>query len=274
MNYFTVSWILACPIFRSLIFHKMVATGLCRRASKNGSGGAFATLREEMRAPLVRGREYSTTAMARRRIAKDESFTDYAELYQRAAAMVAERVADWALSGSDLRTWIAGQSWGSFGEAHPFAYASIGIGLLRPNGGQAVPAGLTAPSPAELQEPAVPPAGASPPQPGEVYNDFDFRDPSNPLSTICLFSYGEMVPSHHGLVFDAFIARAEELARRHRDLLNPEAAEEPLSIVRREWMWATSPDVAVVHVFFQTRVSNRGFQTLSDEGFKPRCMDR
>jgi hypothetical protein len=221
---------------------------------KEWQWGVVYTIRAEMHAPLVRGKEYSSMAMARRRISKDRPFTAYAELYQRAAAIVAARVADWTLSGSDLRTWIAGQSWGSFGEAHPFAYASIGIGLLLPHAGQAVPTGLNAASPAELLEPA-----ASPPQPGEVYNDFDFRDPSQQLSTICLFSFGEMVPSRHGLVFDPFIARAEELARRHRDLLSPESAGEPLSIVRREWMWATSPDVAVVHVLFETL--KRGFET-------------
>jgi len=219
---------------------------------KEWQWGVVYTVHGEMRAPLVRGREYSTMAMARRRIAKDQPFTAYAELYQRAAAIVAARAAGWARSGSDLRTWIAGQSWGSFGEALPFAYASIGIGLLLPHEGQAVPTGLNAPSPVELLEPAVPPAPVSPPQPGEVYNDFDFRDPAQPLSTICLFSYGEMVASHRGLAFDPFLARAEELAKRHRDLINPESAEEPLSIVRREWMWATSPDVAVVHVYFHT----------------------
>jgi hypothetical protein len=218
---------------------------------KEWQWGVVYTVRPEMRAPLIRGREYRTMAMRRRRIEKDQPPPTYTGLYQRAAAIVAARVADLAPQGSDLRNWIAGQSWGRFGEAHPFAYASIGIGLLLPNEGQAVPTGLNAPTPSELLEPALPPAVNSQ-QPEEVYNDFDFRDPASPLSTICLFSYGEMVPSHRGLTFESFVERAEGLARKHRDLLNPEAAEEPLSIVRREWMWATSPDVAVVHVYFQT----------------------
>jgi hypothetical protein len=206
---------------------------------KEWQWGVVYTVRGEMRAPLVRGQEYSTMAMARRRIPRDQPFTAYAGLYQRAAAIVAARAADWARSGSDLRTWIAGQSWGSFGEALPFAYASIGIGLLLPHEGQAVPASLIAPSPVELLEAAVPPAPVSPPQPGEVYNDFDFRDPSQPLTSICLFSFGEMVPSHCGLTFESFVERAEVLARRHRDLLNPEATGEPQRARTSRWCMST-----------------------------------
>lgn len=206
--------------------------------------GVVYTVHGDMRGSLERGREYSTMAMVRRRIARGEEFHDFAELYGRAARIAAARAAAWG-----GLSWIAKHGWGAFGEKVPFAYAAVRRGVLHPSEGQEVPAGLETPSASDLAQPNLPPRGAIA-QPGEVYNDFDFRDPAQPLSTICIFSYGEMVASHRRLPFEPFVERAERLAEAHRDLLDPGSAGKPLAIVRREWMWATNPDVAVVHVYF------------------------
>ncbi len=46
--------------------------------------------------------------------------------------------------------------------------------------------------------------------------------------------------------FDRFIHRAQNLARAH-------FGAGYLEIVKREWMWATNPDIAVVHIHFRDR---------------------
>ena len=214
--------------------------------------GVVYTVRSDMHAQLEQGREYFTMAMIRRRIGEGHNLGDYAELYRHASAVAESRSAELMRGHKSVRTWIAGQGWGSFGETRRFGYAAVRLGLLHPLEGQAVPEGLAAPSPGELGEDRVP-AAVDAAQPGEVYNAFDFRDPMQPLTTICLFSYGEIVPLHRGLTFEPFIERAEKLAKGYRDLIDAGAASQPLNIVRREWMWATSPDVAVVHIYFDTR---------------------
>jgi hypothetical protein len=50
------------------------------------------------------------------------------------------------------------------------------------------------------------------------------------------------------MTFDRFVERAGKLASAHTGAHSDAG---PLQIVRREWLWATNPDVAVVHVHFQ-----------------------
>jgi hypothetical protein len=83
----------------------------------------------------------------------------------------------------------------------------------------------------------------------EGYVDFmgedDRKDPS-----IAMFSYGEYVPTTVGLDYEPFIRRAEDRTRFSIRLSGKE--KRPLQIVRRQWFCATNPDIAVVHIYFQT----------------------
>jgi hypothetical protein len=85
----------------------------------------------------------------------------------------------------------------------------------------------------------------------EIYSDFEFRDSAAPGSNIVLFSYGEYVPSCEGIVYGAFLDRAEHRARVHGNIRMGGAQSGPLRVVKREWFCATSPDIAVVHVYFE-----------------------
>lgn len=212
---------------------------------KEWQRGVTYTVRPEMLAPLVPGREYNLLVSVRRTVPKDQEFTAYGDLYHRAAAIASGRAA----AGS--HAWIKGHGWASkeFG-AHRFVFAFLTLGLTA--GGEK-PVGLNPPTPEALMAPGHDPPGiftSKPIEPksiDETYTDFDHRDPDCAYPDIVLFSYGEYVPSAEGLDFEPYIARAETMAKFHRGLIE----EGPLDIVRREWMCATHPDLAVIHIYFR-----------------------
>src|SRR5204863_4233876 len=86
----------------------------------------------------------------------------------------------------------------------------------------------------------------------EVYSDGDVRNESD-TSGIFMFSYGEYVKTVEGIDYKPFIKRAEHLTRFHLRFLNSESASSAvaLNIVRREWFYATNPDIAVIHIYVQ-----------------------
>jgi hypothetical protein len=213
---------------------------------KEWQWGVIYTVRPELLSPLKRGREYRIMAVTRRRVGKDEEFTAYKELYRRAAWMAYARIAELTCAddGEPLHTWVISQSWGCFGKAHRFAAAGVGLGVTFPNTGESLPQGLSPPDPTNLMSPSGAPGVSDPRRLDEIYNEFDVRELPCAHSDIFLFSYGEYVPDHRGMAFDPFVERAEKLAKAH-------SGADPLRIVRREWMWATNPDVAVVHVYMQ-----------------------
>ena len=219
---------------------------------KEWQWGVIYTVRPELSAPLMRGREYRIAASVRRGVVKDQDFSAYGELYQRAAWMASARIADLTCAdeGEPLHTWTMQHGWGCFGEAFRFAAASVTLGVICPKEGESKPQGVAPAVPAELMSPGGSVGVADPRRLDEIYNEFDLRELPCAHSDIFLFSYGEYVPTHRGIPFDPFVERAERLAKRHMDRLRgPESG--PLQIVRREWLWATNPDVAVVHVYFQ-----------------------
>jgi len=229
-------------------FSQPGSDGALPEGFKEWHWGVIYTVRPELLAPLARGREYRIVASVRRRVAKDEDFSAYEELYQRAAWAARARIADLTCvdEGEPLHTWVISQSWGCFGEEHRFAAAGIGLGVVFPNAGGPRPEGLIAPDAAELMSPGPLPGVVEPRQIDEIYNEFDVRELPYAHSDIFLFSYGEYVPDHRGMRFDRFVERAEKLAQAH-------AGAEPLRILKREWMWATNPDVAVVHIHTQVQ---------------------
>jgi len=234
-------------------FSEPGSDGALPEGFKEWQWGVIYTVRPELLSPLVRGREYRIMAVTRRRvaktIAKDQEFTAYEELYRHAAWAARARMAEvtCADEGEPLHTWITSQSWGCFGETHRFAAAGVGLGLIFTNPGESPPQGVNPPDSAELMSPGPLPSVADPRQIDEIYNEFDVRELPCAHSDIFLFSYGEYVPDHRGMTFDRFIESAEKLAKAHSWV---HAVADPLPIVKREWMWATNPDVAVVHLYF------------------------
>ncbi len=85
----------------------------------------------------------------------------------------------------------------------------------------------------------------------EIYTDTDIRDESD-TTGVFLFSYGEYVETIEGINYGPFIKRAEALTRFHLKSINRGSSDEPsLKVIRREWLHATNPDIAVVHIYVQ-----------------------
>jgi hypothetical protein len=82
----------------------------------------------------------------------------------------------------------------------------------------------------------------------EIYIDFDHREPGGANRDMFLFSYGERMHSCDEIDFKPIVERAEQRARLHAEGLE--------NIVRREWMCATHPDIAVVHIYFRVPTSS------------------
>lgn len=213
--------------------------------------GVTYTVRPELLAPLVPGRQYRINANVRRRVTQGQEFTAYAELYRRASSIISARAAEFAPT---VHKWVMMHAWGQFRE---FVFAVITLGVICPQEGNSLPHGQNAPLPEELTAPGgairdmLVSDDASPRRLHEIYSDFDYRDAAKEKSDIAIFSYGEYVPSSKDLDFAPFVERAEHRARLHRDLLYPQSAGNPLTIVRRDWLCATNPDIAVVHIFFK-----------------------
>ena len=86
----------------------------------------------------------------------------------------------------------------------------------------------------------------------EIYNEFDFADPSIRNTDPITVSYGEAIPgSDLSLDFAPFVNRAETVARSYHTLLQGlgEASAQPFRIQRREWFLA-SQSFVTIHICF------------------------
>ena len=196
--------------------------------------GVTYTVRPEILVPLIPGREYTSVVSVRRKVPKDQEFTAYGDLYHRATAIASRPDA-----------WIKDHAWSNkeFG-AYQFVFVILVMG--RKAGGEKPP-GEPPPTPEALTKPRLVTSPIEPKTIDETYTDFDQRDPDCAHPDIVLFSYGEYVPSAEGLDFAPYIERAEKMAQFHADLTGLGS----IAIVRREWMRATHPDLAVIHVYFR-----------------------
>lgn len=216
-------------------------------------------MRPEVLVPLLPGREYRIMAIVRRKIARGAEFTAYGDLYRRATAIADARIGGLIHPGF-LRSWILCHGWRriDIGAANDLLIVFVARGVVCRQENVECPHGEAAPTVEELRSPggatmeqlASPDAATR--RADEIYNEFDHRDASSAHSDMVMFSYGEYVPSCEGLDYGPVVERAERLAKFHHGLLNgPRPKSDSLHIVRREWMCATHPDLAVVHVHFR-----------------------
>ena len=220
--------------------------------------GVTYTVRPEMLFPLVCGREYRLTASVRRKTAKGEPFTAYADLYQRASAIADARIAELicADEAAALHRWIVWHGWRSLEAGpHQLLFAFLTIGLVWTKEGDPKPRGENAPTPAEL----VAPGGATleelqrvaSQRSDEIYIDFDHRDLACANPDIVMFSYGEYSPACERINFEPFVQGAENRARFHYELFKAQCSKDTFRIVRREWLRLTDPYFAVVNVYYE-----------------------
>ena len=148
--------------------------------------------------------------------------------------------------------------WRCFGDTKNIATAFITMALSCPGQDGPIAPGEDAPTAEELTSPG----GATletltrcaPQRADELYNEFDFTDPSGTNSDPVILSDGESVPACEAINFQPFVQRAEKLAGFYCDLfqaLTGASKAEALKIIRREWYCVTNPSLVTVHIHFQ-----------------------
>jgi len=87
----------------------------------------------------------------------------------------------------------------------------------------------------------------------ELYNEFDFTEPSTPESDPITLSYGERVSISAAVDFEPFVHRAEQRAETYHAFLKDlgEARSTAFRIIHREWFLANN-DFVTVHVCFDS----------------------
>jgi hypothetical protein len=164
--------------------------------------GVTYTVRPEILMPLHRGQEYRINVTVRRKIAKDEEFTAYGDLYRRCTEILRARSATLTScnQGDPLHTWVQWHAWwcGAVADKYPtagdykVACASVTVGLAHPKMGEPRPRGQCTPELAELVKPcremADQPASERglAKQPDETHIVFDFNDPASASTDITL----------------------------------------------------------------------------------------
>ena len=213
--------------------------------------GISYTVRPELLSTLVAGQEYRIIVSVLRKVSDAETFSGYKELYHRSTAIAharADRLA--GPGGGHLpHKRILTQGWFRHGTTNLVrAFITLGVTYLTETAAKAE--GEVPPSAEQL----VQPGGMTPDNTTvtaahkhfhEAYVEADISDGSGSLDILTL-SYGEYVDTVEGLNFQPFVDRAEQLMEFHRRFVNKR-----LNIIRREWFYATNPNIAVVHVYGQ-----------------------
>jgi hypothetical protein len=221
--------------------------------------GVSYTVQPEVLSRLACGKEYRIGVSILRNKPDNETFSGYADLYERANTIVKARIAE--LTCSDrcrfLHTRVLAHTWFRHASTN-LVRAAVTVGVTCLNEGDVGPYGESKPTLKALgvaggmtQEQLV---AVSDSKKGfdELYSDGDVRDESD-TSRIFLFSYGEYVKTAERIDYKPFVKRAENLTRFHLRFLKTESPSgaDQLNIVRREWFCATSPDIAVIHIYVQ-----------------------
>ena len=203
--------------------------------------------------------DYRISAGFKRGVASAHAFTGFHDLYRRVVTVAGRRVSQ--LTCPDTReipsSIILGHAWRPLGENIVTSLITLSLrcpaqdgsthGLVR---GELPPTdeALRFPGGATLEDLER----LAPQRADELYNEFDFTDPSSPNTDPITFSYGESTfSSDQSLDFTPFVERAETVARSYHALLQSfgEAGADSFRIQRREWFLA-SPSFVTVHICF------------------------
>ena len=199
------------------------------------------------------GQEYRIIVSVVRAIHHSDTFSGYADLYERATEISSARAGRLTCAeGQTLHKRILTHGWFKHdGTNLVRAFLTTAIECL--NEGDGARQGEAAPTREELAVPGGMTPANVPLAPfqakqrmQEMYTDSDIRGRSDETD-IFMLSYGEYVETSDRINYAPFVERAERLASFHLPWLNRSA----LRIVRREWFCATRPDIAVVHVYVQ-----------------------
>jgi hypothetical protein len=200
-------------------------------------------------------RNYRISVLFKRAVEGAHPFTGFHEMYRRVATIANHRVSQLTCpeTGETPGSIIMCHGWRWIGENIVTALITLGLRCSDQDWidvqGEPSAAGeaLCSPGGATLEELAR----LAPQSADEVYNEFDFTDPSTPNADVVTLSYGEPVPGGDTVDFKPFLERAERLARSYHGLLQTfgEAGSQPFRIKRREWFLASHTFVTI-HLCF------------------------
>ena len=218
--------------------------------------GVTYTVRPELLSPLVCGEEYFITAAVLWKRPNDETFSGYADLYEHASAIAHARAAVLRCAhGESLHTRLVNHMWFRHGSTH-LVRAAVTLEVTCGKDAGAKPDAQLPPTSEAFASPGgttVEQAALLPKRPWhEIYNMAQLHEPSE-ATGIFGFSYGEYAPSCEGFDYKPYVERAEAMTRFHLSFVlgAMPSGKESMKIVRREWFCATTPDIAVVHIYVE-----------------------
>ena len=228
--------------------------------------GLTYTVRPELLRPIPPTRELRLNVTVRHVVPNGASAPLFADLYERAATIVAARIGELRCDDRTAlaRAWTLAQAWfvNELGDNSVYS-ASITSAVSFLNDGSPVPMGEPRPDAAAL----LVPSGGTPEafaakhvndqgsrRLDEIYVDFRHSEPARDIT----ISYGEYVAACEGVDHTPIVERAEKLARFHYDTLSARdgAVNPPFDILRREWTCLSTnksvdSSIATVHVYFR-----------------------
>jgi hypothetical protein len=202
------------------------------------------------------GDNYRISVGFKRGVESGHATVGFQDIYRRAHTVARRRISQLICpdTGEAPTSIILGHTWRPLGE---HIVTSLITMCLRcsPQGGVEVTG-----EPPPTEEALRSPGGATlaelerlaPQRADEIFNEFDFTDPSTPGTDPITLSYGESVSGRDpNLDFQPFVERAEQVARFYHGLLQSlgEASARSFRIRRREWFLASETFVTI-HICF------------------------
>lgn len=208
--------------------------------------------------PLGRfsGNDYRISVGFKQGVASVRGTAGFHDVYRRVVTVARRRVSQMTCphTGEVPNSIILGHTWRPLGENIVTSLITLSLRCSVQDGievtGEPPPTeeALRSPGGATLEElKRLAPQGAD-----EIYNEFDFTEPSTPKTAPITLSYGESISaSDPNLDFSPFVERAEKVARSYHALLQSfgEASTQLFRIQRREWFLA-SQSFVTIHICF------------------------
>ena len=202
------------------------------------------------------GDDYRISVGFKRGVASVRATAGFHDVYRRVVTVARHRISQLTCpnTGEGPRSIILGHTWRPLGENIVTSLITLCLRCSGQNGiegkGEQPPTeeALRSPGGATLEELER----LAPQRADEIYNEFDFTDPSTPNTDPITLSYGESISgSDPSLDFRPFVERAERVARSYHTLLQSlgEASAQSFRIQRREWFLA-SQSFVTIHICF------------------------
>ena len=202
------------------------------------------------------GDDYRISVGFKRGVGSGHATFGFQDVYRRVVTVARRRISQLSCpdAGAVPHSVILGHTWRFLGENIATSLITLCVRCSAENGvevtGEPPPTeeALRSPGGATLEELER----LAPQRADEIYNEFDFTDPSTSKTDPITLSYGESISGHYpNLDFRPFVERAEKVARFYHALLQSlsEASTRSLQIRRREWFLASQTFVTI-HICF------------------------